>query len=117
YCIAQQTCPPSTNLTLDCENTIVSGDTHLDPNIDFTISIPYQNGDGAAYSSTIVTSNLPGFNVTLPEGIFQNEGGTLIIRIQNLPNQGTGGLATFTITINGKQCKIPVTFTAQPQNN
>ncbi|KFC20187.1 DUF11 domain-containing protein [Chryseobacterium sp. FH1] len=114
YCITTQACPDLQQFSLDCSDVIINGDTHLDPNVNFTISIPYYNGDGSSYSQQSFSSTgTNGLTAVLAAGSLSNGNGNLILTVSGNSTYGGGGYY-FPISLNGKECTILVNVTADP---
>ena len=117
HCVTNQTCPDvSTSFTLNCSQATVSGDTHLDPNVNFTITIPYLNGDGTSYAEQIIPSTVtPGLTAVLAAGTLANGSGNLVLTVSGPSSSSSqGGAYYFEVSINGKVCNILVSITAEP---
>ena len=99
-CVTKQTCVDEKDLTLKCGEAVISGDTHLDPNVNFTISIPYSNGDGSAYPQQLFpSSGTTGLTAVLAAGNLSNGNGNLVLTVSgSSPNSGGG--YTFDINLN-----------------
>ncbi|GEM_PF-4045142 len=101
--------------TLNCSDVSISGDTD-GPDVNFSVTIPYANGDGADYAQQIMNSvasmGLSGLTATLSAGTLANGNGTLIISVTGTVDNG--GSAFFQFEINGHTCMImsSITFPA-----
>ncbi|OCA71091.1 hypothetical protein BBH99_03385 [Chryseobacterium contaminans] len=65
-----------------------------------TLTIPYTNGDGSAYTGQTFQAN--GLTATLTPGTFAVGNGTLQLAVNGFPI--SSGSATFNVTINGSTC-------------
>lgn len=78
-----------------------------------TISIPYIDGSGQAYSQQEITSTgVTGLTATLSSGSFANGSGNLIFNITGTPS-GVG-IANFSSTIIGNTCSFAANSTVPP---
>ncbi|MDI9311297.1 MAG: FISUMP domain-containing protein [Limnohabitans sp.] len=70
-----------------------------------TINVPYTGGNGAAYSSTSVTSTgITGLTLTLPAGALASGAGTVTYNVSGTPSGN--GTAVFNITLAGQSCTL-----------
>lgn len=95
---------------LDCSNVVITGDT-VGPNVNFTITIPYMNGDGSTYANQAINSaGLMGLTATLVSGSLANGSGNIVLNVTGTTDNG--GSAFFQLTINGSTCilLVPMTF-------
>lgn len=111
YCITTQTCPEVQDFSLDCINNTVTGDTYLDPNVNFTISVPYSNGDGSSYpQQSFPSTNTTGLTAVLSAGTLSVGSGTLVFTVSGTASYGGGYV--FPVSLKGKVCNIIVNVTA-----
>ncbi|MCW3161325.1 hypothetical protein [Chryseobacterium oryctis] len=102
--------------TLNCSDLVISGDTQ-GPDINFTITLPYSNGDGATYAQQIMNSidslGLSGLTASLSAGTLANGSGEFIITVSGTVDNG--GAAYFQFELNGHSCLIVSQITMDAQ--
>jgi|GEM_PF-4921503 len=113
YCLSTQTCSETKSFTLNCSNAVINGDTPLDPNVNFTITIPYLDGDGSSYPQQLIPSTgTTGLTAVLAAGTLSNGSGNLVLTVTGASTNG-GGSYYFEVSINGQVCNIAATITAE----
>ena len=97
------------DFTLNCSDVVIAGDTN-GPDVSFTITIPYTNGDGSVYAEQIMNSiGVTGLTAKLSSGTLENGDGALIISVSG--TIGNGGTAKFEFDINGHTCLLLASIT------
>lgn len=109
YCVSNQSCPEtSKTFALDCSNASVTGDTFLDPNVNFTITLPYLDGDGSSYAQQLIPSTgTTGLTAILSAGTLANGSGNLALTVSGPSTRDNGGTYYFEVSINGKKTYMP----------
>jgi uncharacterized protein (TIGR02145 family) len=91
--------------SLNCAGMQSSGQLYNGYASNFTISIPYNGGNGGPYSAaTFSSSGVSGITAALAAGNFNNGAGSLNLVISGTPS--STGNATFQISIGGQSCSI-----------
>lgn len=109
YCVSNHSCPEtSKTFVLDCSNASVTGDTFLDPNVNFTITLPYLDGDGSSYAQQLIPSTgTTGLTAILSAGTLANGSGNLALTVSGPSTSDNGGTYYFEVSINGKKTYMP----------
>jgi|GEM_PF-1992071 len=90
--------------TLSCSDVVIAGDT-IGPDVNFTITLPYANGNGTPYAGQIVQSmGVLGLTATVSSGTLANGDSSIIISVSGTASHNGG--AGFEININGHVCHI-----------
>lgn len=89
-----------------CENRLATV-TNTNGAVTGTVRVPYENGDGSAFSEvTLNSTGLTGFQLKLAAGNLNNGSGNLAYQITGTTN--TSGTAKFTLTMKGVNCSIDI---------
>ncbi len=92
------------DFTLNCSGISQTGDNE-GPEINFTITVPYSNGDGSSYTGqSIASTGLAGLTAILEPGTLANGSGTLTLNVTGIVDNG--GVAYFILNINGVSCLL-----------
>lgn len=91
-----------------CDQAVVPSYFLVGKDVDTTVTIPYNGGNGGRYSSdTILSTEIEGLQMVLAGGTLAHGSGSLEYALKGSTPQKTG-MATFDLAIVGDSCQITV---------
>jgi uncharacterized protein (TIGR02145 family) len=102
--------------SLDCESTVLTGNyVEGFPVSNGSFSVSYIGGSGGGFNSqSVISTGVTGLTATLPSGVFNQNGGTIIFLVSGTPYEA--GIASFNVEVGGQECVIQISVRLPSQH-